>query len=352
MSDIIKREFAELAVDGSNYLTWALDVEIYLNSFDLSNTIAPASQSTSAQKAKALIFLRHHLNKDLKNEYLTEKDPAVLWQSLKDRFDQQTAIMLPQAQYDWLNLRFQDFKSVTEYNSTLHRIVSQLKLCKQNITEAELIEKTLSTFHASNLVLQQQYMTKNYSKHSELISALLVAEKHNQLLMRNHNARPVGSLAVPEAHATNQSNTHRCGRGRGRGHGRGSYRGGRGRGRRNANSLQDCNKDQNKDKPHSHKPSSHQQVTNNKQACYQCGCEDHWSRTCRTPKHLVEAYQRMLKDSKGKSKHGETHHASLPEANMTLKDDNYDDNLLKMGDMNMDDDDLLKMELDDFGDQE
>ncbi|XP_020253790.1 uncharacterized protein LOC109830840 [Asparagus officinalis] len=325
MSDIIKREFAELAVDGSNYLTWALDVEIYLNSCDLSNTIAPASQSTSAQKAKALIFLRHHLNKDLKNEYLTEKDPAVLWQSLKDRFDQQTAIMLPQAQYDWLNLRFQDFKSVTEYNSTLHRIVSQLKLCKQNITEAELIEKTLSTFHAN---------------------------KHNQLLMRNHNARPVGSLAVPEAHATNQSNTHRRGRGRGRGHGRGSYRGGRGRGRRNTNSLQDCNKGQNKDKPYSHKPSSHQQVTNNKQACYRCGCEDHWSRTCRTPKHLVEAYQRMLKDSKGKSKHGETHHASLPEANMTLKDDNYDDNLLKMGDMNMDDDDLLKMELDDFGDQE
>ncbi|XP_020264262.1 uncharacterized protein LOC109840149 [Asparagus officinalis] len=307
MSDIIKREFAELAVDGSNYLTWALDIEIYLNSCDLSSTIDPASQSTSAQKAKALIFLRHHLNKDLKNEYLTEKDSAILWQSLKDRFDQQMAIMLPQAQYDWLNLRFQDFKSVT------------LKLCKQNITEAELIEKTLSTFHA---------------------------KKHNQLLMRNHNSRPVGSQVVPEAHATNQSNTHGHGHGRGRGRGRGSYRGGRGRGHRNAYGLQDRGKGQNKDRSPSNKPNSHQQVANNKQACYRCGCEDHWSRTCRTPKHLVEAYQRMLKDSKGKSKQGEKHHDSLPEANMTLKDDNYDDNL------NLDNDDLLKMELDDFGDQE
>ncbi|XP_020248256.1 uncharacterized protein LOC109825775 [Asparagus officinalis] len=346
MSDISKRAFAELAVDGSNYLTWALDVEIYLDSCDLSSTIDPASQSTSAQKAKALIFLRHHLNKDLKNEYLTEKDPDILWQSLKDRFDQQTTIMLPQAQYDWLNLRFQDFKSVTEYNSTLHRIVSQLKLCKQNITEDELIEKTLSTFHASNLILQQQYRTKNYSKHSELISALLVAEKHNQLLMRNHNSRPVGSQAVPEAHATNQSNTHGRGHGRGRGRGRGSYRGGRGRGHRNAYGLQDRGKGQNKDRSPSNKPNSHQQVANNKQACYRCGCEDHWSRTCRTPKHLVEAYQRMMKDPKGKSKQGEKHHASLPEANMALKDDNYDDNL------NLDDDDLLKMELDDFGEQE
>ncbi|XP_020243476.1 uncharacterized protein LOC109821724 [Asparagus officinalis] len=319
MSDISKRAFAELAIDGSNYLTWALDVEIYLDSCDLSSTINPASQSTSAQKAKALIFLCHHLNKDLENEYLTEKDPAILWQSLKDLFDQQTTIMLPQAQYDWLNLRFQDFKSVTEYNSTLHRIVSQLKLCKQNITEDELIEKTLSTFHA---------------------------KKHNQLLMRNHNARPVGSQAVPEAHAVNQSNTHGRGHGRGRGRGRGSYRGGRRRGRRNAYGIQDRGKGQNKDKSPSNNPNSHQQAANNKQACYRCGCEDHWSRTCRTPKHLVEAYQRMLKDSKGKSKQGEKHHASLPEANMTLKDDNYDDNL------NLDDDDLLKMELDDFGDQE
>ncbi|XP_020242971.1 uncharacterized protein LOC109821192 [Asparagus officinalis] len=312
MSNITKREFAEPAVDGSNYLTWALDVEIYLDFYDLSITIVLASQSTSAQKAKTLIFLRHHLNKDLKNEYLTEKDPAVLWKSLKDR----------------------------------------LKLCKQNITEDELIEKTLSTFHASNLILQQQYKTKNYSEHSELISTLLVAEKHNQLLMRNHNARPVGSQVVPEAHAANQSNTYGRGHGRGCGRGRGSYRGGRGRGRRNANGLQDRDKGQNKDKSPSHKPNSHQQVANNKQAYYRCGCEDHWSRTCHTLKYLVDAYQRMLKDSKGKAKQGEKHHASLPEANMTLKDDNYDDNLLKMGDMNLDDDDLLKMELDDFGDHE
>ncbi|XP_020266707.1 uncharacterized protein LOC109842213 [Asparagus officinalis] len=205
MSNITKREFAELVVDGSNYLTWVLDVEIYLDSCDLSNTIVLASQSTSAQKEKALIFLRHHLNKDLKNEYLTEK-------------------------------------------------------------ETELIEKTLSTFHASNLILQQQYSTKNYSKHSELISALLVAKKHNQLLMRNHNARPVGSQAVPEAHTANQSNTHGRGHGRGRRRGRRSYRGGRGRGRHNANGLQDRGKCQSKDTSPSHKPNSHQQVANNKQA--------------------------------------------------------------------------------------
>ena len=33
--------------------------------------------------------------------------------------------------------------------------------------------------------------------------------------------------------------------------------------------------------------------------CYRCGIKGHWSRTCRTPKHLVDLYQASLKE-KGK----------------------------------------------------
>ena len=73
---------------------------------ELSGTIKPGVQTTLPQKAKTLIFLRHHLAKNLKTEYLTERDSAVLWQSLKDRFDRQQDVVLPQAQYDWLNLQF------------------------------------------------------------------------------------------------------------------------------------------------------------------------------------------------------------------------------------------------------
>ena len=130
-------------------------------------------------------------------------------------------MVLPQAQYDWLNLRFQDFKSVGEYNSALHRIVSQLKLCGQKITDKEMLEKTLSTFHANNLILQQQYRTKNYTKHSELISVLLVAEKHNQLLMQNHSSRSTGSAPMPEANSAQQRNNNKFGNGRGRRNNRG-----------------------------------------------------------------------------------------------------------------------------------
>ena len=67
MFNITEREFAELALDGSNYLTWAFDVEIHLTFSDLSETIVPNSKCSSAQKAKVLIFLRRHLNQDFKN---------------------------------------------------------------------------------------------------------------------------------------------------------------------------------------------------------------------------------------------------------------------------------------------
>ena len=80
----------------------------------------------------------NHLNSALKLEYLTEEDSLTFWQFLKDRFDQQRSVVLPQARSDWLNLRFQDFKSVTAYNSALHRIVSLLRMCGQKVTDAEI----------------------------------------------------------------------------------------------------------------------------------------------------------------------------------------------------------------------
>ena len=87
--------------------------------------------------------------------------------------------------------------------------------------------------------------------------------------------------------------------------------------------------------PPPQKPSSTQQTINQKQVCYKCGCDGHWSRTCHTPKDLVKAYQRMEKEKMRKAPQDESHHICLPEANMTL---------------NVDNDDFLKVDLEDFGD--
>ncbi|GJS34384.1 hypothetical protein Tco_0532766 [Tanacetum coccineum] len=196
-ANMSKVNFVVLDISRKNYLPWTLDAEIHLTANNLGETIKTGNKASSQERAKAMIFLCHHLNEDLKKEYLTVKDPLEL---------------------------LQDFKSVNEYNSAMFSITSKLILCGEKVTEEDMLEKTFSTFYASNMLLQQQYRERGFKKYHELIFVLLVAEQNNELLMKNHQARPTGSTALPEANAT--SNV----RGRGRGNNRGNERG-RGRGR-------------------------------------------------------------------------------------------------------------------------
>jgi hypothetical protein len=95
---------------------------------------------------------------------------------------------------------------VEAYSTTLHRIVGQLRFCGQKVIESEMIDETLETFHPSNMVLQQQYRNNKYKEYLELIQVLLAAEIQDELLMKNYNMRPIGSLGVPEAHANFRKN--------------------------------------------------------------------------------------------------------------------------------------------------
>ncbi|XP_013589536.1 PREDICTED: uncharacterized protein LOC106297962 [Brassica oleracea var. oleracea] len=108
-------------------------------------------------------------------------------------------VLLPKATYDWKHLRIQDFEIVDEYNSALFKIVSKMRLCGETVTKKDLLEKTFSTFHSSNMLLQQQYRKKGFTTYTDLISCLLFAEANNELLMRNSEMRPPGSTPLPEA---------------------------------------------------------------------------------------------------------------------------------------------------------
>ena len=91
--------------------------------------IKEGNQASLQDRAKALIFFCHHRHEGLKNEYLTVNDHFTLWSNLKERYVHQKIVILPKARYDWMHLRLQDFKTVSEYNSVLFKISSQLKLC-------------------------------------------------------------------------------------------------------------------------------------------------------------------------------------------------------------------------------
>jgi hypothetical protein len=82
----------------------------------------------------------------------------------------------------------QDFKSGSKYNFAMFNISSKLKLCGDNITDDDMLEKIFSTSHTLNMLLQQQYRERGFKKYSELISCLLVAEQNNEFLMKNHKS--------------------------------------------------------------------------------------------------------------------------------------------------------------------
>jgi hypothetical protein len=156
MAKLINKDLTELAVDGSNYLTWAMDVKIVLTAKCYINTINepnPQNPIPEAQRFATLNFLRHHLHHDLKEEYMMEDDPKKLWDSPKERYNQQQGVILPEARWEWSLLRLMDFKSVAEYNYVVHKICTKLRFCNQPLDDAEMIEKTLSSFLPANRIL-------------------------------------------------------------------------------------------------------------------------------------------------------------------------------------------------------
>ncbi|KAM1800847.1 hypothetical protein ACFX11_032526 [Malus domestica] len=171
MSNLNKLDFTALEVSRRNYLKWVQDVKLHLTAKNLRSAIEEAMDKPvgEAEKATTMIFIRRHIQ----TEYLVEEDP-------------------------------------------LCRIRSLLKFCNETLTEEDLLEKTYLTFSASNIVMQQQYRTQKFTKFSDLISILLLVEKQNQLLMKNHQARLTGVTDVPEAYY-NTNQRPKCQKRRGRG---------------------------------------------------------------------------------------------------------------------------------------
>jgi hypothetical protein len=68
---------------------------------------------------------------------------------------------------------------------------------KNFIIKKRLRKLSLLCFHQIG-VLKHQYCTRNNQHYSELVQDLLQAEKHDELIIRNHHQRHVGMAPLPE----------------------------------------------------------------------------------------------------------------------------------------------------------
>lgn len=295
------REFEELALDGSNYPTWASDIKIALAARKLSSTIQEPQQGvvvTDQQNFSALALLRFYIHKDLKAEYVMIENTRELWVALKERYDQQKELIWPEANHEWNHLRLQDFKTVADYNHAVHRICSRLKFCEKEPSDADKIEKTLSTMHPSDRITQQQYRAHGYTVYSKLIHTLSQAEKHDELLMKNHHKHPVGSAPLPEVNSVQKDNKNKQ-----------KFQ------RRDPRNKFNKRKFKKGNKPQSDNKKKDNAKSKNDKRCHRCGDYSHFARDCKTPKHLVALYQKSLKETKpAGEKRFETHFNLASEA--------------------------------------
>ena len=300
---MMQKEYEELALDGSNYPSWATDIKISFASRGILSTISEPVQEgpviTEQMTYTALLMLRTSIHKDLKKEDLFEENPRVMWVALKERYEQQKEIILPTAEHEWNHLRFQDFKSVGEYNHEVHSICTRLRFCEKEPMDAEKINKTLSTMHPSDRVLCNQYRKERHQVYSQLIHSLTQAERNDELLMKNHRLLPVGSAPLPEVHnvQNNAQNKRKFG-GPPQGNPQ-NFPNGR---RRNRNFIKNRRHKANKRARKNAPPTSQ-----NARLCHKCGCDTHFAATCHTPKHLVDLYLKSVRDAKQKEKKYEAH---------------------------------------------
>nr|ABA97378.1 retrotransposon protein, putative, Ty1-copia subclass [Oryza sativa Japonica Group] len=289
------KEFNELVLDGTNYSIWASDIKINFASRGILSTIEePNDGDLPIEHRKlntALFVLRLYIHKDLKHEYMLETSPHTLWKALKERYDQQKELIWPEANYEWIHLRLQDFKTVAEYNHAVHNICSRLKFCEQEPTEAEKIEKTLSTMLPEDKILTQQYRANNFQKHSLLIHTLTQAERHHELSLKNAQQHPPGSAPLPEVHFNVQNNAENK---KGfKGNSSNNPKNLTGKRKRNNNRRKFKGRKKGKGKDKAPQPRS-----NVNKHCNRCGSDTHVAKDCRIPKYLVLLYQKSLKDKK------------------------------------------------------
>jgi hypothetical protein len=188
-------------------------------------------------------------------------------------------VIFAEANHHWIHLRLQDYKSIGDYNHVVHKICAKLRFYEKKPSDEDKIEKTLTTILPSNRVLKYQYRAQNYQRYSELIHDLLQAEKHDELTMRNHHQRHIGTTPLPEVNYSSQGKEKTNGS----------------KPSKNIGKFK-------KSKKNKHKKNKFKDQSSGKEEksfkCHRCGGANHIVKKCKIPSHLVDLYQKSQRGKK------------------------------------------------------
>jgi hypothetical protein len=145
-------EFEKIALDGHNYPTCAMDIRISLTFRGMYEAIISPADSQQelppTHQYNALYIIRHHIQHDLKSEYVLKEESSVFWTAFQNRYEQQKVVILAKVNHDWVHLRLQDYKSIGDYNHVVHKICAKLRFYEKEPSNEDKIKKN-SHYYAS-----------------------------------------------------------------------------------------------------------------------------------------------------------------------------------------------------------
>ncbi|XP_004305629.1 PREDICTED: uncharacterized protein LOC101291077 [Fragaria vesca subsp. vesca] len=302
-------EFDVLDAHGIEYHRWVSDIEQTFIAKDLTETIFPdpdQEQPSKGTKSQALMFLRKHIDPTLRRQYQSKHDPKDLWDALAERFGNIHSTLLPELIARWDEIRLLDYKKVDDFNRDMLCLQAQLSSCGVEKSDADMIEKTFSTFPSAAKILMNQYRLefthKRITTFSGLMTQLLMEEKNN-MINDQHNLRPVGTRKIPESNyncnrnkkAPKRKDQHRNEPyARGNQHHRASSS--RGQGSGFSGRTNSWRPDTGAAGPKGGAAPPRKQHARSSSAfdgqCNRFGSKDHWSKSCRAPANVVAAYKK------------------------------------------------------------
>lgn len=179
--------------------------------------------------------------------------------------------------------------------------------------ESDLIDKTLSTFPPACAILAQQYRNMKFTQHSKLMSYLFLAEKQQQMLLKNAEARPAKEVHTMNMKEVRQSNSvstsqNKTGEQKQETH---ASEAPRRKFKTSWHPKRKWNPSNIKQRynPKSEKPESSTQSSIKKGSCHKCGRTGHYIKECRASQYIVDMYKELKSLREGKR---ETHTLDVP----------------------------------------